>query len=195
MSLLKDHLRSGGSTEDGVRAYIVDVTARYPQLDRNTWGHRRQVTCHWTVGYVTKTDVAASLLMMPFWLIGHAMVQESRIEFVTFHYLTYSEARRLRWMRILRQSLVPFVILAMVAVGIALVFGLVGVVATVFHLDPSPNPLPVWPVVLSVLGLAVIFWATLKGQQWLWKMGQPLHTDAFGDRRIQLRSVEIQSVA
>jgi hypothetical protein len=196
MNLLEDHIRSSGSTEEGVKAYVLDVTARYPQLDPYTWGHRQQATCHWTVGYVTRADMAASLLMMPFWLIGHVTARESKIEFVTFHYLTYSEARRLGRMRVLKHLLLPFVIFAVVAVGIALVMGLFSLVVTAFNLVPSAEPLSIRAIdlgVLCVLGVALLFLAALKAQRRLWKMGQPPHTDAFCDQRIQLKSVKIQA--
>lgn len=165
MNLLKEHLRKSKSTEEGVRAYIEDVIARYSQLDQNTWGLRQQATCHWTVGFVTRADMATSLLMMPFWLIGHVTAHESKIEFVTFHYLTYSEARRLRRMRILKYFFLPFVILAIVMVGIALVISFVVVVVAIFHLDPDPKPITILPAALSSLGLGIFFLATLKIQQ------------------------------
>jgi hypothetical protein len=193
MNLLKDHIRSSGSTEEGVRAYVLDVSARYPHLDINSWGHRQQATCHWSIGYVTRADVATSLLMMPFWLIGHVAARESKIEFITFHYLTYSDARRLRQTRIFKYLLLLFVIFAVVAVGIALVFGLVCFVVATFNIDPYPKPMRVGPVALAVLGLTALFLVTLKVQRRLWKMGQPPHTDAFGDQRINLKSVEFQS--
>jgi len=196
MSLLKDHLRQSRSTEEGVRAYVLDVSARYPQLDPNTWGHRRQATCHWTVSYVTRADMATSLLMMPFWLIGHVTARESKIDFVTYHYLTYPEARHLRWSRVLKYFLLPFVIFALVMTGIALLIGLIVVVVMVFHLGPpeeANRPTVMAPAVFAacLIFLGLFFLASLKAQRWLWKMGQPPHADEFKDQQILLRSVDI----
>jgi hypothetical protein len=197
MSLLKDHLRSSRSTEEGVWAYIRDVSARYPPLDPNTWGHRRQATCHWSVGYVTRADVATSLLMMPFWLIGHVTARESKIDFVTYHYLTYPEARYLRWSRVLKYLLLPFIVLALVLTGIALLIGLIVAVVMVFHLGPpeeANRPTVMAPAVFTagLIFLGLFFLASLKGQQRVFKMGQPPHTNDFQDQQILLKSVDIQ---
>jgi len=197
MSLLKDHLRSSGSTEEGVRAYVQDVSARYPPLDPKTWGHRQQATCHWSVGYVTGADIATSLLMMPFWLLGHVTARESKIEFVTYHYLTYPEARSLRRRRLWKYFLMPFIVFALVSTGIVLVIGLFGTVVMVFHLGPPDednHPMVMGPAIFAVglIFLGLLFVASLKAQRRLYKMGQPPHADEFQDQQILLKTVDIQ---
>jgi hypothetical protein len=197
MTLLQDHLKRSRSTEEGVRDYAADVSERYPQIEKTAWGLKQQVICHWRVGYVTRSDAAISLLMIPFWLLGHVSARSSYIDFTTYHYLTVPEVRSLRQRRMLKYFLLPFVIFALVMIGIALLIGLIVAVVMVFHLGPPEEdnrPTLMAPAVFAagLIFLGLFFMASLKGQQRVFKMGQPPHTDDFRDRQILLKSIDIQ---
>jgi ABC-type xylose transport system permease subunit len=197
MTLLRDHLKRSQSTEEGVRDYVVDVSARYPSIEKTTWGLRQQVACHWRVGYVTRSDAVVSLLMMPFWLLGHVTARSSYMDFTTYHYLTVPEVRSLRQRRMLKYFLLPFVIFALVMTGIALLIGLIVTVVMVFHLGPPEEdnrPTVMAPVVFAacLIFLGLFLFASLKAQRRLYKMGQPPHADEFQDQQILLKAVDIK---
>jgi len=196
-SLLKDHLRQSKTTEEGLRAFAADVAQRYPKLPPKEWELKKQVTCHWTVQFFSGTDKTVTLLMLPLLLLGHFHMKSSRLDFTTFHYLTSSETRRLRWSRALRVLLLPLVIFGMVAVGITLFIAIcvlgVGLV-TAFQPPTPQNPQPVKGSLLAGLGVAVLaltIFAIIRAQRKVSKMGQPLRTDDFQDQQILLRSVDI----
>jgi hypothetical protein len=101
--------------------------------------------------------------MMPFWLLGHFTVRSSYVDFTTYHYLTSPEVRSLRQRRMLKYFLLPFVIFALVMTGIA-----------------------------CLICLGLFFFASLKAQQRLYKMGQPPHANEFQDQQILLKEVDIK---
>jgi hypothetical protein len=197
MSLLRDYIKSRKSTEEGVHAYVDDVTARYPQRDKLLWGSNEQVTCHWELGYTTRSDVAITALMLPFLLLGHFAARGSRINFTTYHYLTHAEARTMRRKRVLKLLLLPLTVFILVMVGIALVISLFGIIAGVFQLTPADQP-PISAGEIALVGLValfllVFFLAAIKAQRRLWKLGQPPGTDFFQEQNLNLRSAAFEA--
>jgi hypothetical protein len=190
MTLLQDYIKQNDSSDFGVQAYVADVSARYPKLMASEWGHRKEVTCRWTIEYASGTDVTTSLLMLPLALLGHFFIRTSKMSFTTHHYLNPSEVRLLRRTRMIKHFLLPFAVLWLVLTGIALFMGLCCILVAIFPVDPL-HPVALWPVLLCDFVLGLLVATGLKAQRCLWKMGEPPGSDSFRDQRIRLTVVEI----
>jgi len=195
MNLFKEHLKQSSSAEEGIKAYVADVTARYVPVSPMNGG--KLVKCRWFVEYESKADMATTGCMLPLLFLGLFHYARSKIVFDTYHLLTAEEAKQLQRGNGLRKLFLPFSLFGVLASGfILLSVGGLSVAAICMVLNGAPQTGPAgrhpWGFIMGLFACGLIFAASLKLQLYLRKTGRPPHTEEFGDQHIKLQSVTVQ---
>jgi hypothetical protein len=194
MSSLKQFVENKNTIEEGVHAYISDLTTRYPHIDVSTRINKTLIKCDWVIEYQTKTDNLLTVLLsiIPL-LFGHLhlTIHQKNISFATYHFLENNKIVLFRITLFIRKVFLPlFLIILMLFIA----FGFVVVIGLTISLseDGLPNKIN-HPLRLLLLPLVYIGFLYIlnKIRLFIRNMGRPPNTNEFDDDRIKLKSIQV----
>lgn len=196
MTFLKEYALRYPTTEETLDAFAGDMSARYHIDPSRPVIGERWVRCSWFIEYQSSAQKAATLLSIPLLIFAHhGAFQMKRYKFETCHLLTVGEAKRLIWLNRARRLFLPFATFGTMVVGLAYLFGMIGMISLlVLHGLPKES----WGVrnmVIICIGGGLALAAMLRVHMALRKMGRPPGAKEFDDQRIKLESVHFERSA